>query len=203
MTPKRAFFAMIGLIVVSVGSIVGILVVGNGMLQSESTKLVDLKIESAIAEKQQTDLAKAKSDINKYSSLDEITQTIVPQDKDQARAIREIVAIAGQSGIGLESFTFASSSLGNKTPAANEEKKATASVSQAKPVDGIKGVYSIELNIRPSSQVRYSQFIDFLARLEKNRRTSQVSQIEIKPNDPTKNTQTISFSLNVNIFVKP
>lgn len=203
MTPRRAFYAMILLIVVTAGGIIAVIVLGNSILQDQSRQLVDLKLENAVLEQQQTGLIKAKSDIAKYSNLEEITQNIVPQDKDQARAVREIVSLAAQSGIALKSFIFASSNLGNKAPAGSDTTAKTPSVSQAKPVEGIKGVYSVEVSIMPQNRVSYPQFINFLQRLEKNRRTSQVSQIKINPGDTSARTPSIDFSLNVNIFVKP
>jgi hypothetical protein len=47
----------------------------------------------------------------------------------------------------------------------------------------------------------YNQLIDFLSRLEQNRRTAQVSTITINPS--TVNRNLVEFSLTMNVFVKP
>ena len=191
---------MITLTLLALCSIIAAVVYGNKMLEQDSQKLLALKVDNKVLEQQQTALLKANKDIAKYSNLEEITQTIVPQDKDQARAVREVVELASQSGIKLQSITFPASTLGNTSGSSAD---ATAGISQAKPVSGITGVYSLEMNIVPQNKVSYYQFIDFLAKLEKNRRTSQVTRIKIDPSSPGEKNPTIGFALTVNIFVKP
>ncbi len=205
MNSKRTFFLMIGLTILAAGGIIGAVVYGNKMLESESQKLLALKVDNQVLEQQQVGLLKANKDIAKYSNLEEITQKIVPQDKDQALAVREIVALAGQSGIKLKSITFPASTLGtgSTTTPAQGATPAPVAISQAKPVTGISGVYSLEMTIVPENKISYYQFIDFLSKLEKNRRTSQVTRIKIDPSSSDSRNPSISFSLTINIFVKP
>lgn len=209
MNSKRVFFTMIGGLSLSLIALGLLVYMGNELLVKESDKLLELKATSQVLENQATGLSQAQQDVQKYNDLETITQAVVPQDKDQARAVREIVELARQSGIQLKSVTFPASNLGNTTrPTTNGSGSGTAptkpaaGLSQAKPVEGIKGVYSLELSIEPVGEVNYYDFLEFLARLEKNRRTSQVSRIKIdQPADKT--TQNINFSLTINIFVKP
>lgn len=192
---------MIGSLAFSVLLLGAVVYYGNLSLKTESAKLVDLKATNQSLETQQTNLITAKRDLDKYSDIDEITQDIVPQDKDQARAVREIVTLAGQSGFELESITFPQSNLGASS---SSDKSATQSgtISQAVPVKGIKGVYSLEAVITPKGNIPYSQFLDFLTKLENNRRTAQVSSIRIEPATGG-NSELISFTLNINLFLKP
>jgi hypothetical protein len=107
--------------------------------------------------------------------------------------------------------------LGLRTtvPTATSAQDATSSgssasaISQAKPVTGIPGLYSLELTITtPSvnndlpanSQVTYPKMLDFLNRIENNRHTAQITDISIQPSELT---QALSFSLTINIFIKP
>ncbi len=76
-------------------------------------------------------------------------------------------------------------------------------ISQAKPVQGMNGVYSLEANIAPEGSVNYYQFISFLSKLEKNRRTAQVTSIKIDPKTSSGNNPQLTFSLTVNLFLKP
>ncbi len=177
-----------------------------------------LKVEDKVLEEQQSALNQANKDIVKYSELEKDAKTVVPQDKDQAKAVLEIIQIAKQSNIAIKSITFPSSNLGAKaaptTNSSDSSDKSSSSstpppppISQAKPVDGIKGVYSLEMNIVPDSDngnvVSYYQFLDFLQRLENNRRTAQVTQIRITPKTSDKQSSIITFTLTINIFVKP
>lgn len=208
MTSKHAYFLMLATIGLSALGIIGALYIGNKMLVARSSELTELKAVNEILDDQEVSLVKAKQDIKKYKNLEELTQTIVPRDKDQARAVREIVALAQESGVPIKSIVFPSSNLGSKAketakaPDSTEEKKPDP-ISQAKPLKDIKGVYSLEATITPSSEVNYYQFIDFLSKLEKNRRTAQVTSIKIDPKSSSRNNPQITFSLTINIFLKP
>lgn len=201
MTAKKTFYIMIASLVVSVILLGSVVFIGNLKLKSETDDLVDLKATNQTLETQQTNLITAQRNLEKYSDLEEITQDIVPQDKDQARAVREIVTLAEQSGFGLESITFPQSNLGSSS-SSDKKKSSTDTISQALPVQGIKGVYSLEAVITPKGNIPYSQFLDFLSKLENNRRTAQVTSVRIEPSTDG-NSEFISFTLNVNLFLKP
>ena len=54
-----------------------------------------------------------------YSPLEKIAKIVVPQDKDQAKAVLEIVKIAGESGIKPTAINFPVSTLGNAATGAS------------------------------------------------------------------------------------
>lgn len=210
---------MLGVVgLLALGTVASV-VVGNMYLEKQASKLNELKVEDRVLEEQQTALKQAKKDLEKYAELEKVAKTIVPQDKDQAKAVLEIIEIAKASGISIKSISFPTSNLGSKpaAPQSNtnsaeggESKPAqekTAPISQAKPVEGITGVYSLEMNIVPegdaASPISYYQFLDFLGRLENNRRTAQVTQIKVVPQGKSKDSSFVTFTLTINIFVKP
>lgn len=213
MTSKRVFFILIGLMAALAFAFVGVMVFGNKILQERSKKLVELKLENAMLEQQQVALVQANKDIERYAELEKIAKAVVPQDKDQAKAVREIIQLAEKHGIAIRSITFPASTLGQKAaPAPKAEgednaaqKPAAPPITQAKPVEGITGVYALEMNIIPddSRPITYYQFLDFLSSLENNRRTAQVTQIRIDPKSRSRTNPLISFSLTINIFIKP
>lgn len=204
MTPKRFFFVMTGVLCLLIILIIGGAVGGNSLIQKKSQKLVVLKAESKAIEEQQVSLIQAKKDVEKYSPLNEITKAIVPQDKDQAKTIREINNIAAASRIELKDIIFSTSNLGQAAPKAAEGAPAAApvapAITQVKPVDGIKGVFSLEITISPTGSVSYPDFLTFLEGLENNRRTAHVSKISI---NPSKDGKSLSFTLTLNAYVKP
>lgn len=211
MSPKKVFFVMVGAVVLSGGLAVGSAVLGSSMLKKKSAELVELKLQDRLIEEQQVALIQANKDIEKYQELEAIAKTIVPQDKDQARTVREIIKLADESRIKISSITFPASTLGQKAPAATPNtggestpapKVQTPSISQVKPVDGIQGLYQMEITIQVSEIApTYNQLIEFLNKLEQNRRTAQVSSITINPS--TVNRNLVEFSLTMNVFVKP
>jgi len=213
MTSKQIFFVMIAVTTLLGIGILGAAAFGNVMLQQESQKLVSLKLDNRVLEEQQASLKQANKDIDKYTELEKEAKAIVPQDKDQAQAVREIVKIANHSGIKLATISFSASSLGSAAapvtaPSGNSgatptPKATTPPVTQVKPVENIPGVYVMEISIQQDSTqpISYSSFIDFLNRLEQNRRTAQVATVTIQPS--SQNANKLTFSLVVNVYIKP
>jgi hypothetical protein len=209
MSNKYVFFILITVCTVLVAATGGGAYEANQLLAKQSAKLVSLKLQSKDLGQQKLSLTRAQSDINKYSALETIAKTIVPQDKDQAQAVREIVNIAGASGISLSGITFLASTLGQTkaAPAANGVAGTvvpkSSALTQVTPVVGIPGVYDLEINVQQSndSPVSYDSFIQFLTKLEANRRTAQVSTINIIP-DP-KNHGLLTFTLTLDEYLKP
>lgn len=209
MTPKKAFFITLGLLVVASLITIASVVLGTSMLKKKSAELIELKIQDQLIEEQKVALVQASKDIEKYQELETIAKTIVPQDKDQAKTVREIITLADQSRIKINSITFPDSTLGTNqaSPSPSSSgttttpKAQTPAISQVKPVDGITGLYQLEVTIAADQvAATYNQLIDFLSRLEQNRRTAQVTTISINPGA---NRNLVEFDLTMNVFVKP
>jgi hypothetical protein len=222
MNGKRVYFLMLGLIAFLVIGLFAGAYETNTLLGSRAGDLTKLKAKSKSLDKEQQSLVAAKRQIKTNSDFNAIATSIVPQDKDQAKAVREIVNIAGNNGIALGSITFPTSTLGLSPapvagasgtasaaatpvkPFANSGTKSKSSaLSQLQPVKNIPGVYDLQIMVSgdPSQSVDYNQFIAFLSDLEHNRRTAQVSAITLSP-DP-KNAKNLTFSLTLDEYIKP
>lgn len=188
---------------------------GLGILSAKSQQLVNLKQQSKTVDAQSTSLATSKKQVEQYAYFNDIAKTVLPNDKDQAQAVLDIFNLADQSGIAIASITFPASSLGNKT-ADTSNNAATASsknaISQAKAVEGIAGLYSLQLTITPQTgagvpdakRVTYAKLLDFLSRVEHDRRTAQITQVNIQPqNSDSGLSQFVNFTMTINIFIKP
>ncbi|MFZ1248979.1 MAG: hypothetical protein WAQ24_01515 [Candidatus Saccharimonadales bacterium] len=201
MTTKKLNILLVALTAVLALALLGSATLANQILTKKSAELSKLKAQSQVAADLQRTLKKNRADITKYTELNNIAKTVVPQDKNQAQTIGEIVSIAAASGIPkLSSITFPASTLGGTGAGA---AKVTGGLTQVTPVKGISGVYILPITITQDSSnpVLYAQFITFLKRLENNRRTAQVSAINIQPD--AKNPNAISFTLTVNEYIKP
>lgn len=195
---------MTGLVILLFAGIFAATAGGYSLLKKQSQKLVDLKAQDEVTKQQEVSLAQAKADIQKYTPLDEIAKSVVPQDKDQAKTVREINAIATQNGIVLQQISFATSNLGGSSSSSSSSSSSgSTNITQVQPVDGIPGVYSLEITVSngDSSPVPYSQFLEFLQGLEANRRTAHVSSISVTPSD--KNSGEVNFSLILDAYLKP
>jgi hypothetical protein len=213
---KRLYFGLLGLIGLLFIALLAGVYGANGLLTSQANNLTDLKAKSQALMQEQQSLVKAKKDIQKYANLEKIAKAVVPEDKSQAEAIREIVNIAAANGVTLGSITFPTSTLGanispigtNTSTSANNPPAAAAggpkaSLSQLIPVKGIAGVYQLAITIASNSQdpIQYNQLISFLNDLEHNRRTAQVNSINLQPAALSRNN--LSFTLILNEYIKP
>ncbi len=196
MNAKRMFYVMMGVVVLVIGLSVAGVYLGNAALTKQSKKLVGLRLQSQALDAQATALATARQDIVKYDTLNKIAETVVPQDKDQAQTVRELVEIARQNDITIGSITFPSSSLG-------QTKGAKSGITQLTPVVGMKGVYQLPITLESDSHnpIRFAQLVNFLNTLENNRHTAQVGQLTLTPADDTGSR--LSFTIVVNTYVKP
>jgi hypothetical protein len=216
MTSKKLFLilcSVIGLLFIAlIAGTYGI----NKLLGTQADKLVAQKAKSQALNQQQVGFIAAKKDIAKYSDLEKITRAVVPEDKNQAEAIREIVKIAANNNISLGSISFPASTLGNTPtgkPIGSAAPAATAPVSgatkpaktlsQLEPVKNIPGVYLLQIVVASDSSrpVGYYSFINFLNDLEHNRRTAQVSAITLQPE--VTNSSLLTFTLTLNEYIKP
>lgn len=203
MNSKMMFFVLCGLLLIVNGSGVAAFIYGNKMLTQENEKLTKVKVEASSLEEVQRSLVNAKKDIQTYSDVEKIAKTVVPQEKDQARTVREIVKLAADSGISISSVSFPSSSLGNKTTAApGAAATAPTTNTQTQKVDGISNVERLEVTVSSdtSKPVVFTSFVSFLNRLEQNRRTAQVTNINIQPLSDNRNF--LTFTLTLNVYIK-
>lgn len=208
MNSKRMFFAMLGGIVVLVGLCAAGTYFANNMIISEGKKLNELKLEDAVGDKKIANLQQAKKDIAKYEELEMIAKSVVPQDKDQANTVIELVNMAKESGITITAIEFPESQLGmvtkgKKSTSAKNAPTVDSKTTQLTPLESPKGVYSMEIQVQTDQEdpIRYSQLLNYLKKLENNRRTAQVSNISITPEEG--NRQMVTFTLTLNSFVKP
>ena len=207
MNSKRAYYVLLGVVaLLFVGILAGAYEVNN-ILVAKSKHLVSLKTQSQVITTQQQGLIVAKKQVQQYADLETIAKSVVPQDKDQAEAVREIANLASESGIfQLSSVTFPASTLGTTltTPAGGTVAAGGSSkLTQLLPVKGISGVYTEQITITQSAdhEVTYNQFLTFLQKLEQNRRTAQVASIALQPD--AKNANNVAFTLIINEFIKP
>jgi hypothetical protein len=210
---KNLRLLLMGGVVLSVVLFLAVALLGLSVLSSKSKELVDLKVQSQTTDKQLSSLEVSKKQVEKYSYFKGVAKTVIPSDKDQAAAVLEIFQTADAAGISIQSITFPASTLGlststSATQDATSSSSAQNAITQAKPVSGIPGLYSLELTITPESganvpaskQITYPKMLDFLKRIEQSRHTAQITQFNIQPGN---GNQSLSFTLTINIFIKP
>lgn len=201
MNSKRLYFILIGCLVVLVALVGAASYFGWKHLDNQTGRLSDLKIEASVLQDTQQSLSKAKKDIVTYSDIEQVTKTVIPQEKDQARTVREIIKIADENKIAVASIGFPASTLGNQ-PVAGAAATPATGTTQTQKVEGLSNVERMEIIVtsETTSPALYTDFIAFLDDLEKNRRTAQVTNINIQPDGNNRNL--LSFSLVLNVYIK-
>lgn len=218
---KRLYLILLGLIALLLIALPVSAYKIDGLLASRAQ--VKLKAKSEALDQEQESFEIAQQNIKKYSGLEKIAKAIVPQDKSQAEAVREIVNIAAQNGVVIGSISFPPSTLGGAsgstspssgsssggattTPSASSPgvnaNSAQNKLSQLTPVGGIPGVYELPITVTSDtkSPILYSQLISFLNDLEHNRRTAQVNSISI---NPVGSGRYLTFVIVLNEYIKP
>ena len=201
---------LLGLLAAGALAFIAITFLGLSTLSQKSTEVAGLKLKNETLDAQLTNLGIAKKEVERYSYFNDVAATVLPSDKDQAKAVLTVFKLAEQSGISIASITFPTSNLGGGTTKATGS--AASAISQAQPVQGIKGLYSLQLTITPESGSTvpedkvptYAKLKDFLQRIEHDRRTAQITQVSIQPeSSDSRITGAINFSLTINIFMRP
>lgn len=199
---KKTFYALLSLCVLLIVGMFFVTYQGSTMLRAKGDTLTELKLENEVLSDKEEALKQAKKDIVKYAELEGVAKSIVPQEKDQARTVREIVAIAGEAGIPLSTIQFPESALG--VVQKNTKTKGNTSItSQLTPVDGVKGLYAMEITVISDldNPISYGQLLNMLRRLEQNRRTAHVTNLSITPSEEDRNA--VTFTLTLTVYIKP
>lgn len=214
---QRLRLVLLGLLCFAGVTLLAITLFADAVLGKKSHELVDLKLQSKVVDAQLLGLAQSKKEVAQYLYFNDIAKTVLPSDKDQAQAVLDINQFAIDSGISIASISFPASTLGSSGASATTNNSASTAptqsvVSQAKPVDGIPGLYGLDLTISSESsssvpdakKATYPKLLDFLGRIERNRRTAQITQVNIQPVITELGPSPfINFTLTTKIFIKP
>lgn len=216
MNSKRVYLLMLAVVGVLIIAILGGAYQTKSVLSKKSSQLVQLKANLQGYQSQQTGLTKAKKQITTYNELYQIAKAVVPENKNQAETVLQIVKLAGNNSITLGSISFPTSTLGNGTggaaavapkPTLGAPTKSIAignpDLSQLTPVTGSAGVYVLQITVAsdPTQPASYNQLISFLSDLERNRLTAEVTSVNIVPDTTLVNR--FSFTLSLNSYIKP
>lgn len=207
MNSKKAFYLLVAVLCLTLVGAAYMTIQGTKMIKKSGDVLLQQKLEQAALEKDEQALLQAKRDIEKYKELLQVAKSIVPQEKDQARTVRELVSLAQQSGISIESISFPASTLGQKQTGmkkgSNKQQTGPEGTTQLVPVEGLSNVYAmpITVTVNEANSVTYDQLLAFLGKLEQNRRTSHVTNLTITPSQDDRSK--VTFELQLNAYIKP
>ena len=190
---KKAFYIMIGVLSVTFIAGGGGFYLTDQRLQEKSVKISELKADQAIIEQQVNIYEDARQKIEELSFIEDLANQVLPESKEQAELISEIRTFAELSNMPIQSIDFNS---GNSLTL-------DLDTSQTTPADGIAGVLVLPTNVTFQVSERgplYSDLIEFLERIENNRRKMQITDITLSPNPENPNLLS-AVNVSIDVFV--
>jgi len=202
MTAKKAYFIILTILILAIIGIGGSMYAGTMVVKKTSDKLIQTKLDNIGLDTQEQQFLQSRKVLDKYKTLNQTISKILPKNKDQALAVKELYQIGDETGIVVSKIQFPTSTLAKSK--ATSTQSSTKTVTQAKQVAGMTGVLGIDISIslQPANgkSISYDNMLKFLQKVELNRRNMQIKNITV--NADTINGG-VTFELTLTIFVKP
>lgn len=188
MTPRKLFYIMIGALLFTGLLTLGGIYLADQYLSSESKAISVMKAEDELIGTELISAQRTRDNLEDYSYLDQVTEEILPDSKNQSEVILLINTIGAETGIKTESFTF----LG--TDGQPSEK------SQTEPLEGTSSILVFPVNIK--FKTTYGQLINWLDKAEENQRKMQVSQISITKSSEEGEENLLDVTMLINAYLE-
>lgn len=170
----------------------GMLYVSDKLLSGRANEIARLKAEDQALDANILTAHKNQQTMQELAYVNELAKEVLPPEKIQSNLLGEVLANAEDAGIFLSSIAF-SGSIDEKNP----------QLSQTVELKDVPGVRALQFTVDMSS-ISYSQLLDFLTNLEKNRRKMQVESLTITPEvENEQQSDKVSANITVNVYIKP
>jgi hypothetical protein len=193
MTPKRATFVLTGILILIVFAGGAAFYLGDKMLQAKSAEISQQKAELEAVQTEVQIFQDSKEKVEKYGFVNDLAGKILPESKFQSEVVAELTQFATANNISIQALTFTGGDAANADP----------NLSQTDTVEGLPGVRVLGASMQFTTEppINYSDFLNFLRRVETNQRKMQVTTLSITPN-PEDPSTIASATVSVNIFLK-
>jgi len=196
MSPKKATFVLVGVLVLVVAAAAGAFYLGDKMLQKRSS---EISVQKAELEAIGTELGiyeAGKATVAKYGFVNELADKILPESKYQSEVVAELTQFATANNMQIKTLTFEGSNANSTDP----------NLSQTEVIPGLSGIRVLKASIQFQAddelqQPSYSNFLGLLRSIESNQRKVQVTNLTILPN-AVNSDKLSSVTINVSIFLK-
>lgn len=200
MSPKQMFFIIL--------AVLGLLLAGGGLvyhrtrgqLSQKSDSLGELKADIDAIDDSIEDVKNVLAQYDDLAFINEIASDVLPPSKVQSDLVGQLYTLANESGVLIRTLNFVSP---EGTPTAEPN------LTQTKPLEGVGGVFVLPINLSYETG-SYSNFVQFLKKIEANRRKLQISRLGVNPVKDTVEgggnaTQVTGYQgdLEINVYVRP
>lgn len=190
MSPKTVFFGMIGVVIVAILLGVGGFIIGENRIAERVLEVSNLKADQEVVQQEVAVFEDAQSKVEKYSSVLEIADRVLPPSKNQAELIAELKKFANDTSIVIQQISFESG-----------EQSKNSATSQTTSIEGLTGVLAIPTAITFEPGLSYQELLNFLKKVEQNQRIMQVKNVSLTPDQKTPNVLA-SALIEINVFLK-
>jgi len=187
MTPKKAFLAILAVLILTLLGGGAIYYFANNYLYAKASTISELKANIDVLDSKLVDTRRAITDYSDLSYLSDILDEVIPSEKTQSNVVGQLIEFANQSGVVVDNINFAPTNNANQAQA----------LTQTLPVDGVSNINKLPINIGITGE--YSQILSFLNKLETNRRITQVDSISLSPDE---SGRIFSSNLSINVYVR-
>lgn len=188
MTPKKMNKLLIGLISLSIALIAVGLYFANTKLTATAETTAKNKAELEITNAQISSYKITQSKVSSLSYVEELADTVLPAAKDESAIVAELSQFALRSRLSVAEISFAEPATTTK---ADPKAKSAAP----------KGVNVVPISVKLKAGAQYNNLLEFLKLVENNRRTMQVTNISITPDE--ENRAVLSdISIAINLYTR-
>ena len=181
---------MVGLLILSLLSIVGTYVWGSGQLEAKSAVVADKKATQDVTQEAIVKLQNNVVNDEDIQSIEELLDRLLPTTKEQDKLVADIIytstAEAGISFTKVSTFSFSGS---------GEPDDLSGTLAST----GNPGVNEYPFNLSIES-ITYDTLLELLAQIETNGRIVQIDSIQITPN---RLDSTVTVNLSMKAYLKP
>lgn len=202
MTPKNTFRAL------TIGLVLSLGLCGLGMryllahIHDLSQEISVNKAMLQVLEDKNAMTIATEAQMARLQFIQTIADQVVPAEKTQPELVTQLIQIANENSISLESILF---NKKTETGKPTEEGGTTIpDITQAEPLPNVTGVFSLPLTITVSGS--YDNMLNMLRDIEQNRRKMQVSSVSISPLVDTATGTTgqgVSATILIDVYVRP
>jgi len=191
MRPKQFFFISLGLLLVSLLSVVGAFLWGSDQLEVKSSEVSTLIAERDVSREKILSLQKAQQDVENLDDVTLLLNRLLPEKKEQEKLIADIIFTAtGEAGIPFSQVSAFSFSGGS------EPSDLSGTVASK----GNPGVYEYPFTLQ-INEITYETLLQLLREIETNGRIVQVENIQISPTSV--NSSTVSVTISAKAYIRP
>ena len=187
MSPRNAFFGMLGILGLILAGGVGVYYYFNNDLETLNTEVGELLAEQEVVGSQILSYEVTQKKVEELAFVQDLANDVLPDSKEQANVVAEIKQFVNDAGLQLETLSFNSGSTVN-TGLSNTQTEAVQSLAGVRVLPAVAVI---------SSGATYNDILNLLQKIENNQRKMQVTEISLTPVPGSDRLTTTTVKINI------